>query len=88
MQAAMISNQQRNQSQSVRKRNSPRTSPKTSRENPGRATGVGWHLIKNETERGENPYTGGYEEVTSDLVSKRRNIPKERKISPVPFSSF
>ena len=44
-------------------------------------------MIKNETERGANPYSGGHEEVVADLVSRKRNFSKERSISPVPFSS-
>jgi len=46
-----------------------------------------WRLVKNETESGQNPYTGGYEEQSKDLVSRKRDLIKERSISPRPFDA-
>jgi len=43
--------------------------------------------VKNETEGGQNPYTGGFSEQSKDMVARKRNLIKERSVSPVPFDS-
>ena len=44
-------------------------------------------MVQNEDQAGDNVYAGGHEDVSSDLVSRKRNIEKERRISPVNFNS-
>ena len=44
-------------------------------------------MTKNEEEHGANPYAGGSKSVAAALVSRKRNIQKERQISPIAFNS-
>mmetsp|Transcript_10825 Transcript_10825/g.13611 ORF Transcript_10825/g.13611 Transcript_10825/m.13611 type:complete len:118 (+) Transcript_10825:899-1252(+) len=43
-------------------------------------------MVVNEDEEGSNPYAGGHEDISADLVSRKRNYDKERRISPVSFN--
>ena len=47
--------------------------------------GTSWTMIQNEDDAGNNPYAGSHEDVSNDLVSRKRDIVKERKISPKRF---
>ena len=47
--------------------------------------GNSWNMIQNEDEPGNNPYAGSHEDVSNDLVARKRDIEKERKISPKRF---
>lgn len=49
--------------------------------------GGSWHITKNEDEIGANPYAGGNQAIAAQLVERKRNINKERQISPIAFNS-
>ena len=53
------------------------------------ATGRGnsWGATKNEDPQGSNPYAGGHQSVATALTSRKRDVKKERDISPVPFNA-
>lgn len=44
-------------------------------------------MTKNEDVEGSNPYAGGHPNVASDLVVRKRNIAKEKSISPRAFNA-
>ena len=46
-----------------------------------------WSVVKNEDPEGSNPYSGGHADISQDLVSRKRNLYRERQISPKPFNS-
>ena len=46
-----------------------------------------WNVIKNEDKVGANPYTLGYEAIAKTVVERKRDLSKERNISPVPFNN-
>jgi hypothetical protein len=49
----------------------------------GRAgRGHSWNMVKNEDPSGLNPYSGGHPNIAADLVVRKRNVDRERKISP------
>ena len=43
-------------------------------------------MVKNEDDEGSNPYAGSHEDVSNDLVQRKRNIEKESRISPKRFN--
>ena len=50
--------------------------------------GGSWSITKNEEDQGVNPYAGSHEDMADTIMSRKRNIEKERQISPVAFSSI
>lgn len=47
-----------------------------------------WQIIKNEEKNGANPYSMGYKDIAKETTERKRNISKERNISPIPFNSL
>ena len=43
--------------------------------------------FKNEDKAGANPYTLGYEAIAKKVVERKRDVSKERNISPIPFNN-
>ena len=41
-----------------------------------------WSVVKNEDKPGINPYSMGYKQISEQVVERKRDIQKERKISP------
>ena len=44
-------------------------------------------MVPNEDEEGDNVYAGSYEERSIDAMERKRDVVKERKISPMSFNS-
>lgn len=44
--------------------------------------GHSWSIVKNEDQQGLNPYSGGHPNIAKELVARKRNLERERQISP------
>ena len=86
MQAAMTANKQAVSQSSRFRRSSPKGLSKSTTKSVKQHT-CAWNLIKNETERAENPYPGSHEEVIESTMYRKRDHNRERSISPKPFST-
>ena len=54
----------------------------------GKDATIIWNVIKNEDKEGANPYTLGYKQIEKLNIERKRNLSKEREISPKPFTSL
>jgi len=44
-------------------------------------------MVKNEDPSGLNPYSGGHPNIAKELVERKRDLERERKISPRQFNA-
>lgn len=48
---------------------------------------MSWCVIKNEDESGLNPYIGGFSDISNQLISRKRNVVREKAMSSTFFDA-